>query len=73
MEVEGIGPEVAASVYRFFGDKKNKESIDRLKKAGVKVITRTVGKMKKLVIATPFTDEVNERNAAWYRQAGFEV
>ena len=30
-------------------------------------------KMKKLVIATPFTEEVNERNAAWYRQAGFEV
>jgi DNA ligase (NAD+) len=38
MEVEGIGPEVAASVHRFFGDKKNRESIDRLKKAGVKVI-----------------------------------
>jgi len=38
MEVEGIGPEVAASVHQFFGDKKNKESIDRLKKAGVKVI-----------------------------------
>jgi DNA ligase (NAD+) len=38
MEVEGIGPEVAASVHRFFGDRKNKESIDRLKKAGVKVI-----------------------------------
>jgi DNA ligase (NAD+) len=38
MEVDGIGPEVAASVHRFFGDKKNKESIDRLKKAGVKVI-----------------------------------
>ena len=38
MEVQGIGPEVAASVHRFFGDKKNEESIDRLKKAGVKVI-----------------------------------
>ncbi len=38
MEVEGIGPEVAASVVQFFRDKKNKESIDRLKKAGVKVI-----------------------------------
>ncbi len=38
MEVEGIGPEVAASVYQFFGDKKNKESIERLKKAGVTVI-----------------------------------
>jgi DNA ligase (NAD+) len=38
MEVQGIGPEVAASVHQFFGDKKNKESIDRLKKAGVKVI-----------------------------------
>jgi DNA ligase (NAD+) len=38
MEVEGVGPEVAASVHQFFGDKKNRESIDRLKKAGVKVI-----------------------------------
>jgi DNA ligase (NAD+) len=38
MELEGIGPEVAASVHQFFRDKKNKGSIDRLKKAGVKVI-----------------------------------
>jgi DNA ligase (NAD+) len=37
-EVEGIGPEVSASVYQFFRDKKNKESIERLKKAGVKLI-----------------------------------
>ncbi len=37
MEVEGIGPEVAASVHRFFGDQKNKESIARLKKAGVRI------------------------------------
>ena len=37
-EVEGVGPEVAASVHQFFSDKKNKESIERLKKAGVKVI-----------------------------------
>ena len=38
MEVEGVGPEVATSVHQFFRDKKNRESIDRLKKAGVKVI-----------------------------------
>ncbi len=38
MEVEGIGPEVAASMHQFFRDKKNKESVERLKKAGVKVI-----------------------------------
>jgi len=38
MEVAGIGPEVAASVVQFFRDKKNKESIERLKKAGVRVI-----------------------------------
>ena len=38
MKVEEVGPEVAASVVRFFRDKKNRESIDRLKKAGVKVI-----------------------------------
>jgi DNA ligase (NAD+) len=46
-EVEGIGPEVSASVYRFFRDKKNKESIERLKKAGVTVIEPKVkGKAK---------------------------
>jgi len=38
MEVEGIGPEVSASVVQFFKDKKNRESIERLKKAGVKLI-----------------------------------
>lgn len=38
MEIQGIGPEVAASVHQFFGDKKNRESIDRLKKAGVRVV-----------------------------------
>jgi DNA ligase (NAD+) len=38
MQVEGIGPEVAASVFQFFRDKKNKESIERLRKAGVKVV-----------------------------------
>jgi len=37
-EVDGIGPEVSASVNQFFRDKKNKESIERLKKAGVTVI-----------------------------------
>ncbi|OGP76471.1 MAG: DNA ligase (NAD(+)) LigA [Deltaproteobacteria bacterium RBG_16_49_23] len=38
MRVEGIGPEVSASVVQFFKDKKNRESIERLKKAGVKLI-----------------------------------
>jgi DNA ligase (NAD+) len=48
MEVEGIGPEVAASVFQFFRDKKNKESIERLKKAGVKVIETKLKEGKKL-------------------------
>ena len=48
MEVDGIGPEVAASVHQFFTDKKNKESIERLKKAGVKVIETKVKEGKKL-------------------------
>ncbi len=30
-------------------------------------------KMKKLAIVSPYVDEVNERNAAWYREEGFEV
>ena len=49
MEVEGIGPEVAASVHQFFRDKKNRESIERLKKAGVKVIESKVKEKGKLV------------------------
>jgi DNA ligase (NAD+) len=49
MEVEGIGPEVAASVHQFFGDKKNRESIDRLRKAGVKVIEPKLKEKGKLV------------------------
>lgn len=48
MEVEGIGPEVAASVHQFFRDKKNKESIELLKKAGVKVIEPKVKEKGKL-------------------------
>jgi len=48
MEVEGIGPEVAASVHQFFGDKKNKESIEFLKKAGLKVIEPKVKEKGKL-------------------------
>jgi DNA ligase (NAD+) len=48
MKVEGIGPEVSASVVRFFRDKKNRESIERLKKAGIKLIepeTKEKGKL----------------------------
>lgn len=38
MKVQGIGPEVSASVVQFFKDKKNRESIERLKKVGIKLI-----------------------------------
>ena len=48
MEVEGIGPEVATSVIQFFRDKKNKESIELLKKAGVKVIEPKIKEKGKL-------------------------
>jgi len=37
-EVEEVGPEVAASVVHFFRDRRNEESIERLKRAGVKPI-----------------------------------
>jgi DNA ligase (NAD+) len=47
-KVEEVGPEVAASVVRFFRDKKNRESIERLKKAGVKVIEPRVRARGKL-------------------------
>jgi DNA ligase (NAD+) len=48
MKVEEVGPEVAASVVQFFRDVKNRDSIERLKKAGVKVIeaqTKARGKL----------------------------
>jgi len=48
MEVKGIGPEVAASVNQFFKDRKNKESIELLKKAGVKVIEKKAKEKGKL-------------------------
>ena len=49
MEVEEVGPEVAASVVQFFRDKKNRESIERLKRAGVRVIEPRVKERGKLV------------------------
>ena len=46
-EVEEVGPEVAASVVHFFRDRRNEESIGRLKRAGVKPIEpRIKGKEK---------------------------
>ena len=48
MEIEGIGPEVAASVHQFFEDKKNSESIELLKKSGVKVIEPEVSRQEEL-------------------------
>jgi DNA ligase (NAD+) len=48
MEVEEVGPEVAASVFQFFRDKKNRDSIELLKKAGVKVIEPEVKEKGKL-------------------------
>jgi DNA ligase (NAD+) len=52
MEVEEVGPEVAASVIRFFRDRKNKESIERLKRAGLKVIEIAAKKKGKLADKT---------------------
>jgi DNA ligase (NAD+) len=52
-EVEGIGPEVSASVYQFFRDKKNKGSIERLKRAGVTVI-EPKGKVKGKFVGKTF-------------------
>ena len=48
MKVVEVGREVAASVVRFFRDRKNKESVDRLKKAGLKVIEAAAGKRGRL-------------------------
>ncbi len=48
MEVEEVGPEVAASVARFFKDEKNQESIERLRKAGLRVSEPKTGRRQKL-------------------------
>lgn len=48
---------------------------------GIRTITSTTAdkeamhflKMKKLAIVSPYVDEVNERNALWYRESGFDV
>jgi DNA ligase (NAD+) len=36
-EIPGVGPEVAQSVHGFFNDRKNREVIKRLEKAGIKI------------------------------------
>jgi len=67
MQVEGIGPEVAASVHRFFGDRKNRESISRLRKAGVNVIepkTKEKGKLAGKTFVFTGTLEGFERDKA---------
>lgn len=38
MEIHGIGPEVAASVHRFFSSARNRKVLDRLAKAGVRPV-----------------------------------
>jgi DNA ligase (NAD+) len=40
MEVEEVGPEIASSTVRFFQDTKNRASIDRMRKAGLKIVQR---------------------------------
>ena len=67
MQVEGIGPEVAASVHQFFGDRKNRESISRLRKAGVNVIepkTKEKGKLAGKTFVFTGTLEGFEREKA---------
>jgi DNA ligase (NAD+) len=67
MNVDEVGPEVAASVVRFFRDKKNRESIERLKKAGVKVIEprmRTRGKLADKVFVFTGTLQSHGREEA---------
>jgi DNA ligase (NAD+) len=67
MNVDEVGPEVAASVARFFQEKKNRESIERLKKAGVKVIEprmKTRGKLADKVFVFTGTLQSHGREEA---------
>ena len=75
MKVEEVGPEVAASVVRFFRDRKNKESVDRLKKAGLKVIEAAAGKRGRLAdkilsSQAPFLPTVGMKSEAWWSPSG---
>jgi DNA ligase (NAD+) len=47
-EIPGIGPEVAQSIYGFFHDKKNREVIKRLQKAGVEIAASTAKRAQPL-------------------------
>lgn len=50
MEIEGIGPKTAKSLYMFFHEPKNIELIEKLKKAGVRMTEEeSEGKLKGLV------------------------
>ena len=50
MEIEGIGPKTAKSLYMFFHEPKNIELIEKLKKAGVRMTEeKSEGKLKGLV------------------------
>lgn len=40
--IQGIGPQIAESVVRFFGDKHNRHLVERLKKAGVQMTEKKV-------------------------------
>ncbi len=51
MQIEGIGPEIAESLYSFFKENENIELIEKLKKAGVRTteeVEEKVGKLKGL-------------------------
>lgn len=51
MEIEGIGPEIAQSLYSFFKEEKNRELIEKLKKVGVRtseLVEEKEGKLKGL-------------------------
>jgi DNA ligase (NAD+) len=48
LAIREVGPELAQSVVRFFGDQGNREVLERLRKAGLRIVERAVDEGAKL-------------------------
>ena len=67
-QLQGFG-----SDREMIGEVEKETGIPTLTSVTAEVEAMRLLNMKKLAIATPFVEEVNQRSAAWYRAAGFEV
>jgi DNA ligase (NAD+) len=47
-KTNGVGPIVANSIYKFFGEKRNREFVEKLKKSGIEIIDNLKSEVKNL-------------------------